>query len=148
PTVAPTEPTPIAPTAPTHPAVAQTQSNDVDNPLAGAHHDGGHAWWKDPIGDSLVILGLAGGGVGAALLVSASSANSSVKNATSFGDAQALQDRAHWQGQYGVIAASAGGALLVTGIIWYATHTHHAEQPVVTGWIAPSGGGIAISGGF
>ncbi len=136
------------PPPPTTGAVQPQVKDGDDNPLGKPRRsDGGHAWWKDPVGDTLVIVGLGGAGVGAAFLVSASKAASDAKSASVFGDAETLQHRAHDQGQLGVIACGAGAAFLAGGIVWYATHRHH-DAPAVTGWLAPSGGGIAIAGGF
>ena len=135
----------------------QPQAKDGDTPFAkqqqkaegGAQNvGGGHAWWKDPVGDALVVIGLGGVGVGAAFLVSASKANSDEKSATTFGDAETLKNRAHDQGQLGVIATGAGAAFVAGGIVWYVTHRHHDDKPAMTGWLAPSGGGIAIAGSF
>lgn len=107
----------------------------------------GHAWWKSPVGDGLVIIGVAGLVVGGVKLSSAASADSSKSNATSYADFQRFSKQADSDGKLGVIAAGAGGACVVLGVIWYATHRGHHEHQV-TGWLAPSGGGLAVTGGF
>jgi tetratricopeptide (TPR) repeat protein len=147
-TPTPTE-TPTPPKTP--PGKPDLQNKDVDSPFAkqgGGGGEGSHAWWKDPVGDTLVLVGIAGIGVGTGFLVSASSANSALKTASTFGDAQTFHDQANSQGKIGVIAASAGVAFIAGGIVWYATHRHRDARPAVTGWIGPSGGGLAIAGGF
>jgi len=110
--------------------------------------EGGRAWWKDPVGDGLVVVGIGGLAFGGVELMSASKADSDKAKATTYPDFLRLQKKAHDDGQLGVIAAGAGGAFVVLGIVWYATHRDHHEHQV-TGWIAPTGGGgIALTGGF
>jgi hypothetical protein len=109
-------------------------------------HEGGRAWWKDPVGDGLVLVGVGGVVFGGLKLASAASADSDKSNATSYADFQRFSDKATSDGKVGVIAAGAGGALVVLGVIWYATHRDH--EHTVTGWLGPTGGGVAIAGGF
>jgi tetratricopeptide (TPR) repeat protein len=104
-------------------------------------------WWKDPIGDGLVLTGVAGLVVGGIELSAAAGADSNKTNATSYTDFKKYSDQATSVGRTGVIAASAGAALVTLGVIWYATHREHHEH-AVTGWLAPTGGGIALTGGF
>ena len=109
-------------------------------------HEGGRAWWKDPVGDGLVLAGVGGLVFGGLKLASAASADSDKSNATSYADFQRFSDKATSDGKVGVIAAGAGGALVVLGVVWYATHRDH--EHTVTGWLGPTGGGLAIAGGF
>ena len=109
-------------------------------------HEGGRAWWKDPVGDGLVLVGVGGLVLGGVKLASAASADSDKSNATSYADFQRFSDKATSDGKVGVIAAGAGGALVVLGVIWYAAHRDH--EHTVTGWLGPTGGGLAIAGGF
>jgi hypothetical protein len=108
--------------------------------------EGGRAWWKDPVGDGLVIVGVGGLVFGGVKLASAASADSDKSNATSYADFQRFSDKATSDGKVGMIAAGAGGALVVLGVIWYATHRDH--EHTVTGWLGPTGGGVGIAGGF
>jgi hypothetical protein len=109
-------------------------------------HETTRAWWKDPVGDGLVLVGIGGLVVGGIKLASAASADSDKANATSYVDFKHFSDKATTDGKVGVIAASAGGALVVLGVIWYATHREHEQT--VTGWLGPTGGGVGIAGGF
>jgi len=109
--------------------------------------EGSRPWWKDPVGDGLVLAGVAGLVVGGIELSAAASADSSKTNATSYTDFKKFSDQATSDGKTGVIAASAGAALVAVGVIWYATHREHHEQ-AVTGWLSPTGGGLAVTGGF
>ena len=134
----PKEPEPPPPSNAELPAPAETPVQATPE---------GRAWWKDPVGDGLVLVGIAGLVVGGVELSAASSADSSKTNATSYTDFKKYSDQATSDGTLGVIAASAGGALVAVGFIWYATHREHHEH-AVTGWLAPAGGGLAITGGF
>lgn len=107
----------------------------------------GRPWWKDPVGDGLVVVGVAGLVVGGLKLSSAASADSNKTNATSYADFKKFSDQATSDGKTGVIAAGAGAALVAVGVIWYATHRDHHEH-TVTGWLSPTGGGIGLAGGF
>ncbi len=106
------------------------------------------AWWKDPVGGALVGVGVVGLGVGGYLLMSASSLDADKENATSYGEFQRLEDKATSRGTLGVIAAAGGGALIVAGIVWYATRGGDERPPQVTGWITADGGGVAATGRF
>jgi hypothetical protein len=111
-----------------------------------AVHETTRAWWKNPVGDGLVLVGIGGLVVGGIKLASAASADSDKSNATTYADFKHFSDKATTDGKVGVIAAGAGGALVVLGVIWYATHREH--EHTVTGWLGPSGGGLALTGGF
>ncbi len=137
------EPPPKEPEPPPPP---KTEAKAEEPPPAPPPAEG-RSWWKDPVGDGLVLVGIAGLVVGGIELSAAASADSSKSNATSYADFKKFNDQATSDGKTGVIAAGAGGALVVLGVIWYATHREHQEH-VVTGWVAPTGGGLAITGGF
>lgn len=107
----------------------------------------GRAWWRDPVGDGLVGVGVVGLGIGAALLVSAHTADQDSHHAMTYLDAQSLSDTAKSRGQLGVISVGVGAACVIGGIAWYATHGKH-DATTVTGWLAPAGGGVGIAGGF
>lgn len=109
-------------------------------------HEAGRAWWKDPVGDGLVIVGVGGLVFGGIKLASAAGADSDKTNATTYADFKRFSDQASSDGKVGVIAAGAGGALVVLGVIWYATHREHEHR--VTGWLGPTGGGLALTGAF
>jgi tetratricopeptide (TPR) repeat protein len=103
-------------------------------------------WWKDPIGDTLTGLGVVGLGVGGVMLWSAREAE---KNATDK-NFQTQNDRAESRGKIGVIALGVGGALVVGGIVRYATRGGGGdkERATVTGWLSPDGGGLSAIGRF
>jgi len=108
----------------------------------------GRAWWKDPVGGALVGVGVVGLGVGGFLLVSASSLDADKDSAPTYGEFQRLEDQAASRGKLGVIVMTGGAALVVGGIVWYATRGA-AERPTqVTGWVTPDGGGLVAAGRF
>jgi hypothetical protein len=108
------------------------------------------ARWKDPIGLSLVGLGVIGTAIGTGYLVAGSSANSqsTTFEKTSRGDYLHYQDLAKTDGERGVIALAVGGGLLVAGIIRFATHHASSDESQVSAWISPSGSGLALGGRF
>ncbi len=126
--------TPVATTAEAAPAPAPPAAE-------------GRAWWRDPVGDGLVASGVVGLGIGTALLLSARSADQAAHAAKSYAGYKTNEDTAHDRGMYGVIGLVAGGALAAGGVWWFATHRDH-DHAAVTGWLAPSSGGLAVSGAF
>jgi hypothetical protein len=105
-------------------------------------------WFKDAAGDALVGVGVAGVAVGGVLLLSASSASADSKTAPTYAQFKALDDKAKSRGMYGVIATGAGAALIVAGVIRYATRSTSTESTTVTGWLDARSSGIAIAGGW
>jgi tetratricopeptide (TPR) repeat protein len=119
-------------------------------PVTGAPADSGSTRprWKDPVGLSLVGVGVVGLAIGTVFLVKGSSAESDADHATSYADYLSASDRAESDGRLGVIGLVAGGAFVTAGIVWYVTHAPASTDRVVTGWVAPGSGGVAVSGRF
>jgi hypothetical protein len=108
----------------------------------------GHAWYRDPVGDGLVAVGVVGLGVGVAFLVSAHSAEQAIPSAADYDAAKVLHDRASSRGTLGSVSMIAGGALVVGGIVWLVHHAHASSGTTISGWVAPGTGGLAVTGGF
>ena len=110
------------------------------------------ARWKDPLGLSLVGVGVIGTAIGTGYLLAGSSANSqsATFDKTSRVDYLHYQELAKTDGERGVIALAIGGGLLVAGIIRFATHGGAADESSaqVSAWISPSGSGLALGGRF
>ncbi len=106
----------------------------------------GKSRWKDPLGGVLLGTGVVGFAVGGVFLMSAKSADADAKKATNYFVIEDLNETAESKGKLGVIASVAGGALIVVAIVRYATHS--TKRTVVSGWLAPDGGGIAALGRF
>ena len=138
--VAAQNPPPVEPPKPVPVAPVEHPREPVAAPIQPAAPEG-RPWFRDPIGDGLVIVGAAGVGVGIAMLVSGHSADQSKASATTYGDYQALADKAHSRGEIGVIGGVAGVAFIAVGIVWYAMHEDHPGDKTVT----PTGGGFALT---
>ncbi|HEY1548239.1 MAG TPA: hypothetical protein VGG28_10480 [Kofleriaceae bacterium] len=113
----PPEPAPVVapPTPAPLPAVRE------DSPLAQPRDsgEGPTSWYRDPVGDSFAIVGVAGLATGAAFLVSAHSADSKEHGAGTYQMFQSFENTAHSRGETGVIAAGAGVAFLAAAVVWY-----------------------------
>lgn len=105
-------------------------------------------WWKDPLGDGLVALGAVSLGAGGYFLVTARQAEQDAPKQTTDQAVTDKNDLAEKNGKLGVIAATAGGVLIVGGIVRYMTRGGGKERTAVTGWLAPDGGGFAAVGRF
>lgn len=108
-----------------------------------------HHWYKEPVGWTLTVAGVAGLAVGIGYLSAGSSASASAELNDHKDRAAYLHynDLANTDGKVGIVATFAGAALLAGGAIYFLTH-RDTEAPVVTGWLAPSSGGLALAGRF
>jgi len=141
-----TDPNVAAPASPSPVAEAQVVAPPPDGERSARH-----AWYTDPVTLTLLGLGVTATGVGTGFLVSARALDSDSKAAflsNHYDDAQHLADQAKSRGNIGVVTIAAGGALLAGGVVWMALHRGGSEQRVVTGWLVPTGGGLAVTGGF
>jgi hypothetical protein len=129
---------------PDNPIIKPTTPDPQPRPSPGVE---GRSRWKDPLGGTLLGVGVVGLGVGGYFLMSGSGANSDAKAATNYVDAEELTDKAKSHGRIGVIATAAGAALLVGGIVRYVTRGKE-QRTKVSGWFAPSGGGVVALGRF
>lgn len=121
---------------------------DSPSPSPVAPADTTRPRWKDPVGLSLLGAGALGIVVGTVFLVKGSSAQSDADSATNYDDFITASDRADSDGRIGVIGLVAGGAFVTAGIVWYVTRTSASPDRTVSGWLAPRGGGLAVSGRF
>lgn len=151
----PVEPSPGAPKAEPAPAEPRPElqppaADHAAGPSSTDAPSSTRTWYKDPVALGLVGSGVVAGAVGTGLLISAQSLGRDSKNATNYNDAHDLKDKANQRGTIGAISSGIGGALVVGGVVWIFTHRHEtehaAEQPSVTGWLAPGGGGFAVTG--
>jgi hypothetical protein len=121
----------------------------LDRPTPGPERS---PWWKDPIGDALVVGGVAGLGVGIYFLKSSKDATSDLDNMVpkTDQDFQDKKDEARTAGTIGLVSTIVGGGLIVGGIVRYATRGGGGgkEGTAVTGWLSPGGGGLAAIGRF
>jgi hypothetical protein len=140
----PPEPPPAPPPEP--PPVVQAPPPVV--PAPPPPPPASRAWYKDPVALTLVGSGIVATGVGGGFLYSARSKDKAIPNAANYKEAMDLSEQAKSRQTIGLITASAGGALIVGGVVWIVMHRGSGEQHTVTGWLAPGGGGLAVTGAF
>jgi tetratricopeptide (TPR) repeat protein len=133
------------PAAPVGPAVSDRSAPPVEASSGGSRY-------TNPITLGLLGGGVVALGVGGGFLFAAQSASNDSKNAAQNGktyrDAEQSRDTAKQRGLIGAISAGAGVALVGIGVFRIVTHHDSGEQRTITGWLAPGGGGLAISGPF
>lgn len=127
-------------------APAPSEPVQVEPAPAPAPRAEGKPWWKDPLGDALVISGVTGLVVGGVFLYQAKQAED--RSFESIANFEAEQDTAQSRGRLGVIVTIAGGALVAGGIVRYLTRSTGESRTSVTGWMTPDGGGVAALGRF
>ena len=144
-------PPPVEPNGEPPPGADPTAASPAPPPVTDTPPSG-RAWYKDPIALGLVGTGVAATGVGAGLLLSARSLDSSlggrIAAAKDYAEAKHFSDQVKSRGNIGLITAGVGGALVIGGVVWIVTHRGGTEQHTLTGWLAPGGGGLAITGPF
>jgi tetratricopeptide (TPR) repeat protein len=140
---APEPPPPVGRTAPPAPEPPPPPVAIAPPPPAPAP-----AWYRDPIPLELIGLGAIATGVGAGFLISAHSLNDQAHGATQIDDARRFGDQANARGNIGLIGLGAGGALVIGGVVWILAHRHDPEPSKLAGWLAPGGGGLAVTGAF
>jgi hypothetical protein len=136
--------TPPTPGGETSPLVGSQLPSEPPRPDTPPHR----AWYKNPVVLGLTGSGLIAAGVGGGFLLSAQSADGKIKDAKTYSDFQSLVDTAKSHGQIGLITIGVGGALVVSGVVWAIVTRDSSEQHVMTGWLAPGGGGLALAGWF
>lgn len=143
--IAAKQPKPAPPPEPAKPP----EPVPVKPPPPAPAASGRSPWWKDPLGDGLVALGAVSLGAGGYFLVTARQAE---QDAPKQKTDQAVTDKNHLaekNGKLGVIAATAGGLLIVGGVVRYMTRGGGSkERTALTGWLSPDGGGFAAVGRF
>jgi tetratricopeptide (TPR) repeat protein len=106
------------------------------------------AWYTDPVALGFLGAGLAATGIGAGILASAKSLDNDANHAVTYDETVDLNQKAKSRASIGLITTSAGGALLVGGIVWIVLHRNTTESHPVSAWMAPGGAGVAFSGSF
>jgi hypothetical protein len=168
-------PPPAEPVAPPAPAPAPAPSPPtvtappVSEPVAVAPARGGplqprtdeppaapgarYVPYKDPVALGLVGAGVVVAGIGAGFLVAAHSAGNDARSATTYDGVQDANHKVDQRNKLGAGGLITGGVLAAGGIGWVvwklrAPASGSGEQRTVTGWLAPGGGGLVISGPF
>lgn len=139
------EPAPAAPPPPTPPATAQGAPPPASPsapptmrppPVAGPRRElperpsaAQSPWYLDGVGDAFAGTGIVGIGIGGTLLVLANTTASDANQARTLDAYVDDGDRAHDLRIAGVVCAAAGGALLIAGLVRYATRPTAAAAP-------------------
>lgn len=142
---APVEPAPTP--TPAEPAI--TPSEPTPTPITGPVDtgDGARPWYRDWVGNAMVIGGVASAAVGTTVFLSGRSAANKVNNAddyTSFQDAQDAASSALTKQRIGIGAAIVGAGLIVGGILHYKMSGGGHEVRVTA---VPTVGGAAVFAG-
>ena len=106
-------------------------------------------WYKDTIGDALVITGAAATVIGAFMYAGARSDLDDAEATRNIGAYRDLVDDAQSKRTYSVVFLAGGGVLIAAGIARYATRGPSAKQETRVGLVPADGGGLVTwSGGF
>jgi tetratricopeptide (TPR) repeat protein len=107
-----------------------------------------YVFYKDPVALGLGGAGVVALGVGVGFLAAAHAASSDASAATTYQqvlDANHKVDQRNKLGGGGLIT---GGVLVAGGVGWVLWKRHDFGERIVTGWLAPGGGGLVIAGPF
>jgi hypothetical protein len=152
----PVEPTVVDPAPRSEPApepmpVIDDAPPPVRSPIMGAadtpRSRGATPWYKDVVGDALVIGGVASGALSVVMYLKAKGELDDAERATTLERYEQLVVDAHDHRTYAVIFAGAGVVLLGGGLLRYALHDDGESRGVA---LAPTSGGAVVtwSGGF
>lgn len=155
PELAPLPPEPMPPkaepTPPPKPEPAPPPHVDNDAPIASVSAQPApakHHWYADPLGDALVITGVAAAVGSVVMYRGAQSDLDKAVGAQSLGGYRDFHDQAEKKQLYTFVLGGAGIALISAGVIRYALHGRHKEAAGVA--LVPGNGGglVTWSGGF
>ena len=148
----PPEPAPPPPPSPPRAEVRPSPPpppRPVSRPVVVTAEPARSPWYKDTIGDALVITGAASVVIGAFMYAGARSDlddAEATKNIQAYRD---LVDDAKSNRTYSVVFLAGGGVLIGLGIARYATRGPSARQETRVGIVPADGGGLVTwSGGF
>jgi tetratricopeptide (TPR) repeat protein len=121
----------------------------VEDPVVEDAPPKGNRWYLDPIGDSLVAVGLVGTGAGVGLLVAAQVEQG--KDAASYEEFDDRQRKVRTFRIAGGVTAGIGGALLIGGIVrWILVGTRRPPSSTARVGVLYDGAmsGLSLSGRF
>jgi outer membrane biosynthesis protein TonB len=110
-----------------------------------AETPGPRPWYKNPVGDGLVVGGAIGIGVGAVFLAKASSSQTAATHAQLRSDFIADLDAATSQRRIGAVALGAGAALAIGGVIVFVLDRHADSHHIAA---TTDGHALYIAGSF
>lgn len=143
------EPATAAPEPPAAGTVAPVAPSPGSGPESPPVESPAYRWYKDPVGLSLVGVGLVAAGIGGGYLLAARAAASDAQSAASYDQIGPLNDKIDQRNKIGAGALIAGGVLVVGGASWILWKQHDSgERRVVTGWLSPGAAGVVVGGRF
>jgi hypothetical protein len=152
PVVAATEPEPSpaiepAPVEPASPPVDDNPLQPTQPVIADRPSRGGTPWYKDVLGDALVLSGVAAGAVSVVMYTGARGKLDDAEAAPTLAEYDDLVDQAKSQRTISVVLAGGSAILITAGILRYKLRSNGEPRGVA---IAPTAGGglITWSGGF
>jgi tetratricopeptide (TPR) repeat protein len=136
-------PSPVAPTAETDDSPLGTRSTKDTVTVTS----GRKPWYKDVLGDVLVLGGVASGAMSVVMYTGARSDLDAAEKAVSLDSYEDLVGQARDKRVYSVVFAGAGGVLITAGLLRYALRGSGEKHTVA---LAPLAGGglVTWSGGF
>lgn len=110
----------------------------------------GSPWYADWVGDTLLVAGAFGVGIGASFWVISSSTADDAKNATTYDDHVDLEDSAQSKRTIAIVSLTAGTALIGGAVARYLMRGGgDSESAVAAGaWVGDGTTGFAIGGRF
>lgn len=146
----PEKPAQPAPTAPAEPPPAPTFATATSQPAPAppATVASPRAWYRDALGDGLVLAGIAAVVIGGIEYHAATSDLDNAESAGSLARYDQLVDDAHGKRTISVVLFAGGAALVGAGIVRYALHDRGRERASIAVAPAPGGGLVTIRGGF
>jgi tetratricopeptide (TPR) repeat protein len=144
------EPKPAAPPAPAPaPKAPPTPSPKPARDTPAAHDtDSFSPWYTDTLGDVLTVGGLAGLGAAGVFHLIENQRESDMESAATYGEYESSHADANRARKVVLISGTAGGVLLVAGIVRYLTRSPDASSTEISAAVEPHGGGLTWSGTF
>jgi tetratricopeptide (TPR) repeat protein len=140
---------PVTAASEPQPAAGPVAPSPGSGPESPQAESPAYRWYKDPVGLSLVGVGLVAAGIGGGYLLAARAAASDAQGATSYDQIGPLNGKIDQRNKIGAGALIAGGVLLVGGASWILWKQHDSgERRVVTGWLSPGSAGVVLGGRF
>lgn len=125
------EPPPPAPIAP---SLAQLAPRAIGTP-----------WYRDTLGDALLVSGIVGLAVGGGFWAASSAAENSAESAVLYEDYVSHIDTARQRRTYAVVGFATGGALVGAALVRFLLRDNGATKELPTIGAAPSDNGVVVS---